>query len=38
MAYHRLRRGTLLGGAFWDLTGFAEFVLARRLDQKAHAG
>jgi len=30
MAYHRLRRGTFLGGALWDLTGFAEFVLARR--------
>jgi SAM-dependent methyltransferase len=38
MAYHRLRRGTLLGGALWDLTGFAEFVLARRLDQKSQAG
>ena len=32
MAYHRVRRGTFLGGALWDATGFAEFVLARRLD------
>ena len=30
MAYHRARRGTFLGGALWDLTGFAEYVLARR--------
>jgi len=35
MAYHRVRRGTFLGGALWDLTGFAEFVKARRTDQPA---
>jgi hypothetical protein len=30
MAYHRLKRGRLLGGALWDLTGFAEYVVGRR--------
>ena len=29
MAYHRWRRGRFLGGALWDVAGFAEFVLGR---------
>jgi trans-aconitate methyltransferase len=33
MAYHRLRRGTFLGGALWDATGFAEYATARRREQ-----
>lgn len=36
MAYHRVRRGTFLGGALWDATGFAEYVLARRREPARH--
>lgn len=41
--YHRVKRGSLVASDFWDVMGFADYVLALRLDgrerdRRAHEG